>query len=71
VETFGVVFALVSLFWVPNRGRKKKRSLHGLIVAGPVLGEFWAKPICDKRKSLRSRIHEFGELVVGRRGLSS
>jgi hypothetical protein len=38
VETFGVVFALVS---------------------------FWAKPICDKRKSLRSRNHEFGELVVG------
>jgi hypothetical protein len=24
----------------------------------------WAKPICDKRKSLRSRTHEFGELVV-------
>jgi hypothetical protein len=38
--------------------RSKKRSLHGLIVAGPVVGEFWAKLICDKRKSLNSRTHE-------------
>ena len=29
----------------------------------PVVGEFWAKPICDKRKRLLSRTHEFGELM--------